>query len=133
MALQDTADRLGGDAVDNPLAFEWPGQFEAIPLGEGTPELLRSLAGHLDQMHCYLGGKKWLTTPARFVGQPRNPLVEKALEPCADDSPPHRQAPSHLREGQAIGAQEDDLPALGQPCLDGRRALLVFKLRLFSW
>jgi hypothetical protein len=48
MVLQDTADGLGGDTVDNALAFELSGQFVTIPLGEGTPELIRSLAGHLD-------------------------------------------------------------------------------------
>jgi hypothetical protein len=58
MGLQDTAAGLGGDTVDKALAFEWLGQFATIPLGEGTPELIRSLAGHLDQIHCHRGGKR---------------------------------------------------------------------------
>jgi hypothetical protein len=65
MALQDTAARLGGDTVDNALACEWPGQCEAIPRGEGTPELIRPLASHLDQMHRHRGGKKGADDPGR--------------------------------------------------------------------
>ena len=78
------------------------------------------------------GGQDWLATPARRVRSPCKALIEKALEPCADDSPPHTQASSPLRQGQAIGAPQEDLTALGQPRLDGGRAWPVFQLSPFN-
>jgi hypothetical protein len=55
--LQDAAPRLGGYALHEALTFQLPHQFQAIPLGEGTIQSIRSLADQLDPMHRQLGGK----------------------------------------------------------------------------
>jgi hypothetical protein len=80
-----------------------------------------------------MGGKERLAATPRFVGKPWQALVEKALDPFADDSSSHRQAPGNLREGQPIGAQQNDLGALRQPRLDSRRPSPVLQFGSFLW
>jgi hypothetical protein len=79
------------------------------------------------------GGKHRLSAPARLIGKPRPALIEKALEPFADDPSPNPQAPANLRESQALGPQQDNARALSQTGLNRRGTLPVCKLCSFSW
>ena len=74
VVLQDAAHRLGRDTLHEALAFQLPRQFQAIPLGEGTAQSIRSLAGQLDQMHRHRGGKTLAGAPAR---------ADRTALPCA--------------------------------------------------
>jgi hypothetical protein len=60
LVRQEAADRLGGEGFDHTRVCEWSGQCETIPWGEEPAQLIRSLAGHLDQRSRHRGGK----TPA---------------------------------------------------------------------
>jgi hypothetical protein len=60
-----TTDGCRGDGRDEALAFQWLGEFTTVPWGARPPELLRSLAGQLDQMPRHRGGKR----PAGDHGQ----------------------------------------------------------------
>jgi hypothetical protein len=55
---QDPTHRLGGGALDEPLAFQLAGQLDAVPLREGAPEAIGPLTGPFDQMHGDCGGKR---------------------------------------------------------------------------
>jgi hypothetical protein len=69
--LEDPADRLGRNVLDEPLLFQLAGQLDAVPLGERPAELIRSLAGQLDEMDRYGGGKRPAGAPGRMY--PRGP------------------------------------------------------------
>ena len=55
--LFDVSEAEGGDALHETFTFQWPRQFDAIPLGKGTAPPIRWLASQFDQMHGHLGGK----------------------------------------------------------------------------
>jgi len=58
VVCQDAANGLSCHGLDDPLVFQGSGQFETAPLGEGAAAEIWTLAGQLDQMHGYFGGKK---------------------------------------------------------------------------
>jgi hypothetical protein len=68
---EDPAHRLGRNVLDEPLPFQVAGQLDAVPLGEGPAELIRSLAGQLDEVDRYGGGKTPAGDPGRVY--PRGP------------------------------------------------------------
>ena len=68
LRLEDPLHRLGRDARHNPVALEGPRQLGAGPQRQRTVRLIRQLAGQLDQVGCYLGGKSGAV--ARSVVRP---------------------------------------------------------------
>lgn len=55
---KNPADRLRGDGIDQTIALQLQRQLGAIPLRQGTTELIRAFTGQLDQMHRHFRGKK---------------------------------------------------------------------------
>ncbi len=58
VVVQDPADRVRRDGLDDALGHQLARPFLAVPLGQGTALIIRSLARHLDQVQRDLGEKR---------------------------------------------------------------------------
>jgi hypothetical protein len=54
VGLQDSADGLEGNAGHDAIGLELTGEFGAVPLGQGTPKLIRPFTSPLDHIECDL-------------------------------------------------------------------------------
>jgi hypothetical protein len=80
---QDSADCFEGNAGHDAIGLKVAGEFGAVPLGQGTPKLIRPFTSQLDHIQCDLGRKDRRPTRTRPLVQTCCPLFAKAPGPFA--------------------------------------------------
>ena len=81
---QNPLDRLWRDGLHDAVADQLPGQLRAIPLRQGTPNHVRTLAGQLDHIQRHHWGKNRPPAGSFFVVQTVEAIRDKAQRPLAD-------------------------------------------------
>jgi len=75
---QNPLNGLGRDRLHNPVVHQLAGQLCTIPLRQGTPNHIRTLAGQLDDIQRDRRGKNWLAAGAFGVVQTVDAIGNKA-------------------------------------------------------
>lgn len=83
VGLQDSADCFEGNAGHDAIGLELACELGAVPLGQGTPKLIRPFTSQLDHIQCDLGCKDRRPTRTRPLVQTCYPLFAKAPGPFA--------------------------------------------------
>ncbi len=83
VGLQDPANCLTSAAGSDAIRLELTSQVGAVPLREGTSEVIGPFTGQFDHVESHLGSKDRRTTRARLLTQTRHALFAKAPRPFA--------------------------------------------------